>query len=414
MGIDPYQVLGVSPTCTGAELKAAWHRRLKQYHPDQFQQASPQVRAAAEDMTKLLNVAYDEIQAGTSDDGRRKHTFERRLIRFFSARELVQRSHVACEYADALVNRWRTTANLVRNAEHALGKIHAELRQHRGQTEALFNLVFSGAGIIDHAVTTMLEARLVKEVTQQTHRLRTVVQQINEQRASKTYRPHFTETLENHALQLASELSERLPTNPQAVTALLTAIGAEAHRSASIIESRIASVERDHRDAMASKTRARTRIRQAISEARGFKGALNAARQAVDHVILVSWTAHGLCQVEEQQASDAEEKWRTGRTLDDAVAVKAKADELEAQQSIGERLALDEDLGRLKSSKTMLDEILKDCTDRIEKLKHWQVGLAERLERVGPIQMAKLEQQIGPAFALSMDILTKYRRGPDA
>ena len=177
MGIDPYQVLGVAPTSTAAEVKAAWHRLVRQYHPDQVQQAGPQIRAAAEDMTKLLNAAYDEIQSRASMEPTAQRTFARRLHRVFNARELVQRSGVALEYADALMNRWRTIAKLVSNAEHALGKIHAEFRQHSGQVNELFEFVFVGAGLIDRSVTDMLDGRLVKDVSARVQTLQLIVQQ---------------------------------------------------------------------------------------------------------------------------------------------------------------------------------------------------------------------------------------------
>ena len=54
---DPYSVLGVSPGCSEDELKSAYRKLAKQYHPD----LHPGDAAAAEKMNEI-NAAYEQIK----------------------------------------------------------------------------------------------------------------------------------------------------------------------------------------------------------------------------------------------------------------------------------------------------------------------------------------------------------------
>ncbi len=54
---DPYKVLGVSPDASDEEIKAAYRRLAKQYHPDR----NPGDAAAAKKMQEI-NAAYEQIK----------------------------------------------------------------------------------------------------------------------------------------------------------------------------------------------------------------------------------------------------------------------------------------------------------------------------------------------------------------
>ena len=59
MTVDPYSVLGVSPSASKDEIKKAYRSLAKKYHPD----ANPG-NAAAEQKMKEINAAYDAIMNG--------------------------------------------------------------------------------------------------------------------------------------------------------------------------------------------------------------------------------------------------------------------------------------------------------------------------------------------------------------
>ena len=58
MSLDPYAVLGVPPSATDDEVKKAYRRMAKKYHPD----IHPEPAIAEKKMAEI-NAAYDQIQA---------------------------------------------------------------------------------------------------------------------------------------------------------------------------------------------------------------------------------------------------------------------------------------------------------------------------------------------------------------
>lgn len=62
--LAPYEILGVSPTASPAEVSAAYKVLAQIYHPDRFDQSPDAVRQAAETRMRLLNDAYTAARDG--------------------------------------------------------------------------------------------------------------------------------------------------------------------------------------------------------------------------------------------------------------------------------------------------------------------------------------------------------------
>lgn len=57
---DPYKVLGVAPNATDDEIKSAYRKLARKYHPDKY--ADGDLKELAEEKMKEVNAAYEEIQ----------------------------------------------------------------------------------------------------------------------------------------------------------------------------------------------------------------------------------------------------------------------------------------------------------------------------------------------------------------
>ena len=58
-----YELLGVKPTASFAEIKSAYRKRIKQCHPDKFAGRGAEFRQLAEERAKTLNEAYRILSA---------------------------------------------------------------------------------------------------------------------------------------------------------------------------------------------------------------------------------------------------------------------------------------------------------------------------------------------------------------
>lgn len=64
---DPYKVLGVDPTASDDDVKQAYRKLARKYHPDKY--ADGDLKELAEEKMKEVNMAYEEIQRIRSNRG---------------------------------------------------------------------------------------------------------------------------------------------------------------------------------------------------------------------------------------------------------------------------------------------------------------------------------------------------------
>lgn len=62
--MNPYEILGIKPDATQAEIKSAYRKLIKQYHPDQY--GDNPLRELAEEKMREINGAYDQLTKGSS------------------------------------------------------------------------------------------------------------------------------------------------------------------------------------------------------------------------------------------------------------------------------------------------------------------------------------------------------------
>lgn len=60
--LKAYDVLGVAPDASDAEIDQAYRKLISQYHPDRVAGAAPELRAQAESRAADINAAYDRIR----------------------------------------------------------------------------------------------------------------------------------------------------------------------------------------------------------------------------------------------------------------------------------------------------------------------------------------------------------------
>ncbi len=57
----PYTLLGVDHTATREDVKAAYHRKVREWHPDRLENMAPELRAYANRELARINSAYEEL-----------------------------------------------------------------------------------------------------------------------------------------------------------------------------------------------------------------------------------------------------------------------------------------------------------------------------------------------------------------
>ena len=102
--MDPYQILEVNPNASQEEIRNAYRKLVKKYHPDRYPEG-PQ-RDLATEKIKKINAAYDMIQNGnTGTSGGARSTGNG--ADFASVRQMIQANNLtaAAHLLDAMAVR---------------------------------------------------------------------------------------------------------------------------------------------------------------------------------------------------------------------------------------------------------------------------------------------------------------------
>jgi preprotein translocase subunit Sec63 len=59
---DPYKVLGITSKSSSAEIKEAYHQKLKEYHPDKVSHLGADLQRLAQEKTGKIIDAYNSIK----------------------------------------------------------------------------------------------------------------------------------------------------------------------------------------------------------------------------------------------------------------------------------------------------------------------------------------------------------------
>ena len=70
---DPYKVLGVTPNASDDEIKNAYRKLARKYHPDKY--ADSDLKDLADEKMKEINAAYEEIQKMRSGGGQKNNGY---------------------------------------------------------------------------------------------------------------------------------------------------------------------------------------------------------------------------------------------------------------------------------------------------------------------------------------------------
>lgn len=70
--MNPYEVLGVKPNASQEEIKAAYKKLIKEYHPDKY--TNNPLQGLAEEKVREINAAYDALKGNKKTNNNTSYT----------------------------------------------------------------------------------------------------------------------------------------------------------------------------------------------------------------------------------------------------------------------------------------------------------------------------------------------------
>ncbi|MEE2756861.1 MAG: J domain-containing protein [Myxococcota bacterium] len=440
MSFDPYRILGVNPSANADELKSAWHARIKIFHPDTLGSAPEHERKASEEMTKLLNAAYEMAVAALSSparqrqqwphaqprrpspaddpDQRRKHSgpsWSESAKTWRSSRDdapdatrLLRQASVSTDYAAGLFDRWRQTVRGFRNAEK---QFDDSLSVALSRFEEVSKFIVKCRSIetiwLDALKDSFLDSFFAGVLThlvraeRYVQRLDSVVS--NRKMSTKLYNQIESEMTAIHRLY---------PPKPDAG-------GHELNRITVLADKQSESLGRDYNDIKRRFVEGRNaferctvRMRALIGWQRDAVRHLKDAEHPIERAFVSTATAFGAAEAERTAAKENRTQWLSERTVDAAHQQKERVQALQTdwQQA---RPMTDELKAALARRRTLwveqsagFDELL---ASEEALAKHLSEALSV-LERAGPLIMTLVEQETGPRIAaIQMRLKTSNR-----
>ncbi|SFD37148.1 J domain-containing protein [Clostridium uliginosum] len=106
--MNPYEVLGLNPNATQEEIKIAYRKLTKQYHPDQY--GNNPLKELAEQKMREINAAYTELTKGSHNNHSSQsnsNTYSNSSYIYQEIRQLIQsgKTSLAESKLNAISNR---------------------------------------------------------------------------------------------------------------------------------------------------------------------------------------------------------------------------------------------------------------------------------------------------------------------
>jgi len=426
VSIDPYRILGVDPSASAGELKSAWHARVKIFHPDTLGAAPEHERKASEEMTKLLNAAYEmAVEAlsnpsasrypspdrrnrrhpATNDPNQRRNhngpswtesakTARRSRQEVPDAARLLRQATVSTDYATGLFDRWRQTVRGFRNAQKQFDdSLDVALSRFEHVSKFLIKCRSIETIWLGSAKDAFLDSFFAGGLTH-LDRAERYVNRLNSENGNRKSATKLYNQIEAELTAI-----ERVyPPKPDALAFELKRITERAEKQSESLGRDYDDIRRRFVEGRSAFERCTVRMRALIGWQRDASRHLTDAEQPIERALVCSATASGAAEVERAAAKEKRALWLSERACEAAMKQRNRVQGLQSDWEQARRMTED-----LKTTLADRRSVWAEQSAGFEHLLVSEETLAEHLtdarqvfEQAGPLIMTLAEQQIGP------------------